>query len=263
MHGTINNLNHSDDGGIFETSFIVQPYEADQHNFARPVALLNYLQSAAGVHAARLGVAVANLRKSGHTWVLSRIHLAMERSPRGGAVVRIKTWPSARERLFTVRDFKLFDGDGTLIGRATTSWAVLNLKTRRPVRLADVLPVYPVNAERALDDPFSTLPELERSRYELRLPVLRGDLDINRHVNNTVYAGWALETIPEEVDSGCRLASIEVVFRAEALYGDTIIARTEQSAESGCFIHRIENERNGRELARLRTRWIPIANSSG
>lgn len=244
---------------LYETEFTVQPYEADQHNYARPVALLNYLQSAAGVHAARLGVAVSDLRKSGHTWVLSRVHLAMERYPRGGRTVRVRTWPATRDRLFTVRDFQLFDTDAVLIGRATTSWAVLNLETRRPVKLADVLPQYPINPERSLHDTFGTLPQLENFDYELRLPVLRGDLDINRHVNNTVYAGWALETIPEEVDNSCFLAGIEIDFRAEALYGDSIVARTARGEEEGCFIHRIENASDGREVARLRTHWRTLA----
>jgi acyl-ACP thioesterase len=243
----------------FEKIYTVQYYETDQCGFARPIALLNYLQSAAGEHAALLGVAVADLRKSGHTWVMSRLHLAMERYPRGGSTVRIRTWPATRKTLFTVRDFELFDMKGALIGRATTSWAVLNLKTRRPVKLVDVLPIYYLNPERALDDTFSTLPLFERSEYELRLPVLRGDLDLNRHVNNTVYAGWALETIPEEVESTSRLAAIEIGFRAEALYGDTILARTARAEEEGCYLHCIESCSDGRELARLRTRWVPLA----
>ena len=243
---------------IFNKDFIVQYYETDQRGFARPVALLNYLQSAAGDHAALLGIAVADLRKNGHTWVLSRIHLGMESYPRAGDTVRIRTWPTVRDNLFTVRDFELLDVAGTTIGRATTSWAVLNIKTRRPVKLADVLSIYPLNPERALNDPFSTLPQLEASEYELRLPVLRGDLDINRHVNNTVYAGWALETIPDEVDSTCRLAAIEIGFRSEALYGENIVARSAKTAESGCYIHCIESEIDGRELARLRTSWMPL-----
>lgn len=246
---------------LFEKEFAVQYYETDQRGFARPVALLNYLQSAAGDHAALLGVAVADLRKSGHTWVLSRLHLAMERYPRVGDSVRIRTWPVSRLNLFTVRDFELFDGEGELLGRATTSWAVLNLKTRRPVQLAGVLPLYPLHPERALKDAFSTLPQLEQPEYELRLPVLRSDLDINRHVNNTVYAGWALETIPDEVDDTCCLAAIEIGFRAEALYGDTIIARTARTEDPGCYLHCIENGSDGHELARLRTRWIQPAST--
>ena len=245
---------------VFRKDFTVQSYETGLHGFARPVALLNYLQAAVGEHAALLGVAVSDLRKSGHTWVLSRIHLAMERYPRGGETVRLKTWPAARDTLFTIRDFELFDSDGILIGTATTSWAVLNLKTRRPVKLVNVLPTYPINPERALADPFSTLPVNETAEYELRLPVLRGDLDLNRHVNNTVYAGWALETVPEEMEKSCRLAGLEIAFRAEAFYGDTIVARTALT-EEGWYLHRIENNTDGRELARLRTRWIPLENT--
>ena len=246
---------------VFEQEYIVLPHEADQHGFARPVALLNYLQSAAGDHASMLHVAVSDLRKSGHTWVLSRIHLAMERYPRQGQTVRIKTWPSARANLFTIRDFELYDMNNLLIGRATTSWAVLNLKTRRPVKLDTVLPNYPIVQERALHDAFGTLPLLEASEHELRLPVLRGDLDINRHVNNTVYVGWALETIPEDVDNSCLLSDLEISFRAEALYGDTIIARSAPADDGSCYLHSIESERDGRELARLRTRWIPMVHS--
>lgn len=239
----------------FELEFTVQYYETDQRGFARPVALLNYLQAAAGSHAALLGVAVADLRKSGHTWVLSRIHLAMDRYPRGRDIIRIRTWPSARDARFMVRDFELSDLSGAPLGRATTSWAVLNLKSRRPVKLAEVLPLFPINPRQVLHDSFRTLPVLDEADYELRLPVLRGDLDINRHVNNTVYAGWALETIPAAVDSSCRLTAIEIAFRAEAVYGDTIVARTAGTSAEHCYIHRIENAGDGRELARLRTRW--------
>ncbi|MFA7404471.1 MAG: acyl-ACP thioesterase domain-containing protein [Pelobacteraceae bacterium] len=246
----------------FETVFTVQYNEADQRGFVRPVALLNYLQSAAGYHAALLGVSVADLLGNGHTWVLSRVHLAMDRYPRGGDTIRIRTWPAVRDILFTVRDFELFDKEGESIGRATTSWALLSLATRRLVKLNDVLPMYQLYPERALHDAFRTLPVFEKPEYDLRLPVLRGDLDINRHVNNTVYAGWALETIPEEVDSSCCLASMEIGFRAEALYGDTIVARSARAEDEHWYLHCIENEGDGRELARLRTHWIPFAAAS-
>lgn len=248
-------------GYIADTVYVkagtVQYHETDQHGFIRPVALLNHLQSAAGEHATGIGVSVHELRKSGHTWVLSRVHLSMERYPRGGESFLITTWPAERDTFFTVRDFELADAQGRLIGSATTSWAVLNIGTRRPVKLDNVLPLFPLTLRRALNDPFSTLPIIDAPELELRLPVLRADLDINRHVNNTVYVGWALETIPEEVDSSCHLASIEISYRAEALYGDSIVARSGQAGGTGCYLHRIDNDRDGRELARLRTVWLP------
>lgn len=243
-------------GALYRKSVSVQYHETDQHGFIKVVALLNHLQSTAGEHATGLGVSVHELRKSGHTWVLSRVHLAVERYPRGGDTFHLNTWPSARDSLFTVRDFELTDDQGAIIGTATTSWAVLNLTTRRPVKLDEVLPSFPVTPRRAVADPFSTLPILVKTERELRLPVLRSDLDINRHVNNTVYVGWALETVPDEIDSRCRLSSIEVGFRAEALYGESIVARIGQSEQPGCYLHRIDSGQDGRELARLRTVWV-------
>lgn len=244
---------------LFEKEFSFQYSDADQHGLVRPVALLNYLQTAAGIHSALLGVSVPDLLEIGHTWVLTRIHLVMERYPGGGDTIRIRTWPALRETLVTVRDFEMFDTAGELIGRASTSWAVLNLKTRRLVKLVGILPDFPINPERALTDNSGPLQAVEKPEFELRLPVLRSDLDINRHVNNTVYAGWALETIPEEVDRDYRLAELEIGFRAEAFYGDSIIARTARTIGSDngcCFIHCVENEKDGRELARLRTHWV-------
>ncbi|MDD2308418.1 MAG: hypothetical protein PHH91_02435 [Desulfuromonadaceae bacterium] len=43
------------------------------------------------------------------------------------------------------------------------------------------------------------------------------------------------------------------------IYGDTIVARTARAEYAGCYIHCIENGSDGRELTRLRTRWIPLA----
>lgn len=240
--------------------FNVHSYETDPAGFARPVALLNYIQEAGVEHAAMLNVSVSDLRKSGHTWVISRLHLAMERYPRMHTTVRLRTWPVMREAIFSVRDFELLDGDGGMLGRATGSFAVLNLKTRRPARLDDVLPPYPLMEYRALQDDFKGMPLLKTQESESRFQVLRSDLDVNCHVNNTVYATWALEAVPAEIAGACLPMEIEINFRAEALHGDEVVSRCGRAPDEDgiCFLHTIGNGRDGREFARLRTRWEPI-----
>lgn len=241
---------------IHETTVDVRYYELDQEGYVKPVALLNYLQSAAAEHALMLGVGVGDLLKRGYTWVLSRLHLRMVRYPRIRDRIVFRTWPATRETIFSVRDFELLDAAGDVIGTATTSWAVLDVKTRRPVRLDDVLPCYTLHPVRALDDEFSTLPELKMVDDGLRLPVLRDNLDINRHVNNTVYAGWALEAVPGATADTRRMVSLEIGFKAEARYGDSIVSNCRESdSEAGCFLHRIVSAESGRELVRARSRW--------
>ena len=242
---------------VFKKEFPVRYHELDCHGNVRPVTLLNYVQDVAGMHATQLGVSVSDLRVHGLTWVLSRIHLIVERYPRAGEVVLVHTWPATRQGLFSCREFELYDGQGRITGRATTSWAVLNVASRRPVKLEGNLPPYPLLPRRAIDDDFSPLPQLpETEPNRLSFRVLRSDLDINQHVNNAVFVGWALETVPDEVAAGS-LMELEISFRAEVLYGETIESRcvVVETGEITCCLHQIVNQPDGKELARLRTRW--------
>lgn len=244
---------------LLERSFDIRHHELTTRGLLRPVTLLAYLQVVASEHALLLGLSVRDLHLLGLTWVMSRLHLVMRRYPRGGEVLTIRTWPASRTGLFAVRDFELLDGAGMSIGVASTSWAVLDLNTRRPVRVSERLPEYPLRPVRALDDPFTSLPALETPEWRFSMPVLRGDLDVNKHVNNTVYAAWGLESAPTEVAEVCVPVEIEIGFRAEVFYGDTIVSLCGAAAEDPpCLLHRIEHAVSGRELARLRTRWQPL-----
>lgn len=241
---------------LFEQTFPIRYHELDHRGFLRHLSLLNYMQDSAGLHAAQLGVSVADLKQLGLTWVLSRLHVRLESLPRADETVLVRTWPSLREGLFTCREFQLSTSQGRIFAWATSSWAVLSLATRRPVRVDDHLPRFPLYAHRALDDDFSSLPPFpQHATHTMAFPVLRNDLDTNHHVNNTVYVGWALESLPEEIVSG-QLVELEISFRAEALHGERVIARsaTEPIPGEWC-LHQIIHAEDKRELARLRTRW--------
>lgn len=243
--------------GSFTRDLAVRYHELDSCGNLRVGTLLNYLQDTAGMHAALLGVSMAELRKLGLTWVLSRIHLVVERYPRADEIVTIRTWPATRQEVFTCREFELRDGHGAWVARATTSWAVLNVTTRRPVRLEENLPPYPLMPQRAVDDDFASLPAFpEPAATEMGFRVLRSDLDLNNHVNNTIYVGWALEAVPDAVAAG-KLTELEIAFRAEVRRGDCIVSRCSVTDTEPliCCLHQIASKRGGRELARLRTRW--------
>ncbi len=253
----MNDLNGESFSPVFEKEFPVLFHDLDFNGDLGPVQLLNFMQTTASMHTLELGVSATHLRPKGLAWVVSRIHLIVERYPRSREVVRLRTWPAMREGIFTNREYELHDGNGQPLGRATTSWALISVATRRPVRLAGNLPPYPLLPQRAVDDDFAPLPLFPGpTEPELTFRVLRNDLDLNSHVNNTVYAGWALEAVPNEVAAG-RLSELEVSFRAEALYGETVVSRcaVQDSGKSACCLHQIVNQRDGRELARLRTRW--------
>ena len=186
--------------------------------------------------------------------------------------VRIVTWPAGRHRLFAVRDFQLQDAGGGELMRATSAWALMNLETRRPARLDPHLPVFSRHPGRMIEDDFSPLPLPHPGSARTWHRAEPGDIDINDHVNNTVYLDWALRSAPGAFGSRAPL-SLEASFLAEARLGDRIaclteIGRTaaldagrtaaldEGGGETGSVLLQIlQDPAAGRELTRLRTCW--------
>jgi len=240
-----------------ELRFTVRASEAGPFGVIRLASFLDYFQEAAGEHAAVLGVSVADLLKKNLTWVLSRYHVKIIRYPVWGETVRMRTWPSTRQHLFALREFEAFDQGGNIIASATSSWMVIDIATKKPVRPEERLGKFPRNPSRALADDFRPLPVLGKTDFERTFFVRQGDLDWNRHANHVVYIEWASEAAPPEVINGSRPAEIEADFRGEARYGDVVISRVESGppAAAPMFIHQVIREKDGMELARLRTVW--------
>jgi acyl-ACP thioesterase len=243
---------------IYRKEYTVHTYETDARGLARPVALLNFLQDSAGDHAARLGLSVLDLVKRHMTWVLSRYHVLVHRYPGMGQRLEVTTWPSGKNGYFATRDFEVADGSRGPVLSATSSWMIIGLDRRQPIKVEDIVgPAYAV-ARRALDDPFGSLPVPTARDAEVRFRVESAHLDWNLHVNNAVYVQWALEGVPPDILMKDRPVELEVSYRAEAFYGEevlSVVQRVPDAAPGPAFLHQILNAATGAELTRLRTRW--------
>lgn len=239
-------------------SFGVHTYEVDAFGTISIAALSGYLQEVAGQHASALGVGLDALMPRGLTWVLARQRIVNPVPIVLGDRLEIETWPAGIDRLAALRDFVVRRGDGSEVARATTTWFVLDLQTRRPVRPADVLDVrFPrVPSPPVLEPAPARLPELREWQAQKRFHVRYGDIDVNLHVTNTSYPTWAQEVVPREVFRARRLASLDAQFLAEAHYGSAILSRLASTGE-GAYAHAIVREEDEKELARLATRWVP------
>lgn len=239
--------------------FAVHSYEVDAFGTLAVPALSGYLSEVAGLHAAELGVGLDALMARGLTWVLARQRIENPIPVVLGDAIEIETWPSGVDRLAAVREF-VVRRRGEEVARATTHWFVLDLATRRPVRPGDVLdPRFP-REPRPPAVPLSPgkLPALASWDLQRRFHVRYSDIDVNLHVTNTSYVAWAVEAVPRDLWQSSRLATVEVQFLAEAHHGAAILSRL-AAAGDGSFAHAIVREEDGKELARLATRWVPRA----
>jgi acyl-ACP thioesterase len=225
----------------------------------RPTVLLDYLLDAAGNHAARIGVGMHAMNEMGLTWFLSRLHVQVRRYPRGGEIMTIETWPSGIQRLFFTREFVVTDEAGERLAIGSSSWIAVNPSTRRPVRPSSLGVALPRREERPLPSEFPKLPSPEGETMARSYRPLACHIDVNQHVNSTVYPRWTLDCVPEAIWRECLPSELEIAYVSETQYEDTVQATTQVVTDDDDTrtIHVLCREGDGTELLRQRTVWRP------
>lgn len=243
---------------IHEESFVTRFHEMGPDHLLRVQCLCNYMEEAAGRHAEALGVGVERLAGQDLAWVLARMRLELGRRPGPEQKLRIATWPVGLERLQFRRDFIIYGEDGEKLASAVTQWVVMGLDSRKlerfPAYIAAMTPENPPLAQESGDIRIRALPD-DAPAGPL-FPVRLADIDQNRHVNNGRYVDFALESAHclGAGGEGQKLARLDLIFRAEGLYGDVIASRAMfEDGLPGASLHSLYRLENGQELARART----------
>lgn len=235
---------------IWRGEYPVRRDEVDRQGILTLPALASYLQDAAAHHARELGFSVKDLSVQGLTWVLSRLHLRIERQPFWGERLRVETWPAGLQRLFALRDYQVFAADGQLAASAAGDWLLMHLESRRPARPpVSFRRLVKENHPRVLQGSDVGLEADFEASGERRLEVRPSDLDINRHVNHVRYLEWMLDSLEDAV---WRPREFEIEFRGEAFLGQTLQTRWAQG-EGGRVLHSLRRESDGRLLAVARS----------
>lgn len=192
----------------------IQAYQCDRFGNMRPLVLMNILQGMGDTHAEKLGVGYSYCESHGIAWVVTHYLVDIIEMPQEREQLQITTWPSVSDNLRTSRDFEIRGMDGRLMVRATSQWILIDLNTRRPLRLADHLPEFESLSERAWDRTFDKFPDFTATKTHV-MKCRFDDIDVNQHINNAVYAVWATESVGFEFRSTHQLTGIELNFKKE------------------------------------------------
>ncbi|NRB46457.1 MAG: hypothetical protein HRU41_02210 [Saprospiraceae bacterium] len=243
---------------VHEAEFQIRTYDIDSRKMATLPALVRLMQEAAMEQVIKLGISVWDLEPHDISWILMRNHMEVVRLPRLGEKIRVRTHPSGFERVYTYRDFRIFDESGEQIASSSTAWLLMNTKTRRLTRI----PAFILQLEERLPAPETYLPrvntkmekEMAEVHWEKSFRVSWHDLDFNKHLNNTYYIQWMLESLPPRILEHKQLVDMQVQYQAEALLEDRVVSQCYEK-EPGHFQHRLVKEEDGKELAYLSTIW--------
>jgi acyl-ACP thioesterase len=241
--------------GTYKKEFKISSYDLNPRREARLTSMANFFQEMAYLHATQMGYGYEDMKEHNTMWVLSRMRIRMERYPGWDDRILIETWPSGMEKLFAVRNFRVRDHAGEVLGVATTYWLILDMGSRRPVRPKhDMRFVRFIHPEQVFDNPLDKI-ELDGESKNLdRHQVLYSDLDIIGHVNNVKYMEWCIDTAIQNHEMPLEIREFEINFLQETRLNETILIDgiLDPMGESYFVAHRKED---GREVFRARITW--------
>lgn len=257
-------------------SYKVHTYELDRQQKVSMRSICSFLIDTAGHHVQELGYTIPQLLEQNRSWFFSRFLIRMQEYPGWREKITVETWPSGSQKLFFVRDWRLFLGQ-RLIGQATSGWLMIDMLKRRPLR-PESSPEWGafIHPERTISYVFGKIAALDRGgvptarqEYTVRF----SDVDINGHANYLSYIEWILESIPPDVRIEEEIAEMEVHFLSETNFGENIITSCLRNAETDIvpvsdsaagspkgteYHHSLVRRQDGVEVARARTVWRPV-----
>jgi medium-chain acyl-[acyl-carrier-protein] hydrolase len=214
---------------VFRVESHVSYFDVDPRLRYTATAYWRTLQDAAAGHATAIGVATEQLRRQGQTWMLSRMIVEVDRAPLLGESLIVETWPSTQLRgVRAVRDFAMTNSRGETLARASSLWVIVDLNTRRPLRVPDEI-------LRLRTDPGYSIPSF-RDSLPVSIETTRtfqaewSDADQNEHVNNVSYVRWVIDAHPRNFLETHELHSIELHYLRELAVGDAVLASLQMDA---------------------------------
>lgn len=210
---------------VATTKFICEPFHSDFMGRLTLSVLGNHLLNCAGQHATDRGFGMARLNEEEHTWVLSRMTIEFEDLPKQYESFEIDTWVESVYRLFTDRNFQLRNKDGHTIGYARTVWAMIGMKSRKPI---DLMSLYD-GLILSYNYPENPCPIEKPSRIKVTAREPKdsfvahySDIDINGHVNSIRYIEHVMDLFSLDYLRSHKLYRFEIAYVSESYCGDKL-----------------------------------------
>jgi acyl-ACP thioesterase len=247
-----------EDISIWKEKFRITHSLVAPDGFASIHGLAYCLQETAVNHASAARLGYDELIKLNLAWVLTRQLIKLYKIPRLNEKIIVETWAASMTDIIAVRDFNILNKEQEILGICKTSWMLIDLKLRRPVRIPeDMRNILPVNPERLGEnivlDKISLSEDTngKSSTYH----VVYSDLDMNHHVNNINYLKWVLDDFEYSFRQKYRLGSIEMNYLAEAIFGDELVRITVPNGKDE-FLTKIINKGSSTPILTSKTKWL-------
>ena len=208
----------------------VDVHDVDYNGVAKTSSIMKYIQTAAQCQLTESGMSYDNLKKANRAFILSRVKLEVLKPIRAYAPLTAITYPCESRGYSFLRCYAL-ESDGEIVAKAISVWALIDTETRSLVKVND------------FELGLTTMPKNDLILTAMKLPsglidiggygVHYGDVDQNRHMNNTKYPDMYSNFLPLE---NKMIRSITINYSNEAQIGEKL--RVQRGEENGFYYFR-------------------------
>lgn len=210
---------------IYERDFRINYIDVNENNELTTRGFIKFMQEIAGEHSNSVGFGLDNLLKVNMAWIILNWNVKVFKRPNCDDVITIKTWVRGFDKIYSFRDFEVYDKDNNLIAIASSKWVLKNHSSHTIVRISpEIVEAYDCVSKCVFDydlDNKVIIPDIIDSCYEY--VVQRRDIDTNHHVNNLYYIDFAYEALPDEIFNDCSLNCVQVFYKKEIKYKEKIV----------------------------------------
>ena len=183
----------------------------DRYGRLQPSAVMDIFQDVALVQSEDMGIGYEDMLEHRVFWAVIRSKLEIVAQPENYQVARARTWPHSLSRFSFSRDNSLRDEEGNLLAKASAEYVLMNIDTRKFVKVTDVLQgEYAFDDARAFGEKLRKLPDFEADPDGVSVftPGF-ADIDKNGHVNNALYARFAMNAVAPREDEALKTFQID------------------------------------------------------
>jgi len=222
---------------MLNKSYEIKFYEVDCKNRLKETCLLNFMQDIAAEDAENLGFGYSAIKERNIGWFLTKYYIKLNKPLMNDGCIKIQSESKGLSKINFIRDFDIFDKNDEKIGYATSSWILANLSTGGILKAEEVFPnrFEPID-KNSLRSTFPKIPAPAVITSSKEFTASYYDIDINSHVNNAIYIGWANEVLPFDILQNTRTEELEIQYKQQVKYGEKVIVKAEETEQNNFII---------------------------
>ena len=206
---------------VYEQTLRVPYYFGDRYGRMNLPYLMNILIEISGEQTTAVGA--VPVEELGLHWIIIQYELKINRMPNTNEVIMVRTFTKEHNRIFSYREFEVFDEEGHLLLEVLTVFALID-ENRKLSRIPkEIVKGYGSTENRRIRRmPKPALPnnleEAHRRDYNVRY----FDIDTNFHANNSMYYIWILDALGDKFLATHDPVYGNVVFEKEVHVGEKV-----------------------------------------